>query len=82
MFGVAGYFLLLASIIFTIALGYGLVALGLAPWLSFVIIGVVLILVAAVLALLGKKRISKVGPPEKTISSVKQTIEAVKPSRP
>ncbi len=79
LFGVAGYLALLASILLAIAAGYGLVAAGLAPWLAFLILGVALLLVAGILALVGRSRVSKVGPPERTIRSTKETIEAIKP---
>jgi hypothetical protein len=80
LFGVAAYFLLLASILFTITIGYALVALGLAPWLAFLIVTVFFVLVAVVLVLMGRSRISKLGPPERTIRTTKDTIAAVKPS--
>lgn len=79
MFGAAGYLGLLASIVLTIAAGYGLVALGLSPWLAFLVLGVALLVVAGLLALVGKAQISKVKPPERTIRSTKATIAAIKP---
>jgi hypothetical protein len=79
LFGAAGYLGLLASILLVIAAAYGLVAAGLAPWLAFLIVAVVLLLIAGVLALVGKSRLSKLGPPERTIRSAQATIAAVKP---
>ncbi len=79
LFGAAGYLALLASIVLVIAAGYGLVAAGLSPWLAFLILGIALLLVAGILALVGRSRVSKVGPPERTIRSTKETIEAIKP---
>lgn len=79
LFGAAGYLALLASIVLVIAAGYGLVAAGLSPWLAFLILGIALLLVAGLLALVGRSRVSKVGPPERTIRSTKETIEAIKP---
>ncbi len=79
LFGAAGYLALLASIVLVIAAGYGLVAAGLSPWLAFLILGIALLLIAGLLALVGRSRVSKVGPPERTIRSTKETIEAIKP---
>jgi len=79
LFGAAGYLGVLASVLLVIAAAYGLVAAGLAPWLAFLIIAVVLLLVAGVLALIGKSRVGKVGPPERTIRNAQATIAAVKP---
>lgn len=81
LFGAAGYLGLLASILLTISAGYGLVAAGLAAWLAFLVVALVLILLAGVLALVGKSRISRVGPPERALRSARQTIAAVRPSR-
>jgi len=79
LFGAAGYLGLLASIVLVIAAAYGLVEAGLAPWLAFLIVAVVLLLLAGVLALIGKSRLGKLGPPERTIRNAQATIAAVKP---
>jgi hypothetical protein len=79
LFGAAGYLGLLASILLVIAAAYGLVAAGLAPWLAFLIVAVVLLVIAGILALVGKSRLGKVGPPERTIRNAQATIAAVKP---
>jgi predicted naringenin-chalcone synthase len=51
-----------------------------AAWVAALIVTVVFVAGAAALALAGKKRLKKAGPPvpEETIESVKQTIETVK----
>ena len=79
MFGAAAYIVVLSTILFSIAAGYGLVAAGLAPWLAFLILGSAYVVLAAALALIGKSRVSKVGPPERAIRSARQTLAAVKP---
>jgi len=79
MFGAAGYLGLLATVTLVIAAAYGLVAAGLAPWLAFLIVTVVLLLIAAVLALIGRSRVRKLKPPERTIRNAQATIAAVKP---
>jgi hypothetical protein len=82
LFGAAGYLGLLASILLTIAAAYGISALGLAPGWAFLIVAVVLLVIAGLLAVIGKSRISRVGPPQRAIASTKQTIAAVKPGAP
>lgn len=79
LFGAAGYLAMLASILLAIAAAYGVSALGVAPGWAFVIVAVVLLLLAGALALVGRSRVSRVGPPERTIRTTKQAIAAVKP---
>ena len=79
MFGAAGYLALLATVLLCIAAAYGLVEAGLAPWLAFLIVAVVLLLLAALLALIGRSRLRKLKPPERAIQGAKDTIAAVKP---
>ena len=81
MFAVAGIFAFLALILLLIAAAYGLVAAGLAPWLSFLIVAVVLLIVGAILAFVAKGAITKInGKPERTIKSTQDTIAALKAS--
>lgn len=82
LFGAAGYLAFLASILLMIAGAYGIVAAGLSPWLAFLLLAVALLVVAAVLALIGKSRISRVGPPERAIRSTKAALAAIKPAGP
>jgi len=77
MLGGAGFVGLLALIFLSIAAAYAfgrLVNLG----TGFLIVGVLYLLVAGILALLGKKNLSKVGPPEKTIETVKDDVSWAK----
>jgi len=55
-------------------------ALVLDAWLAALIVGVVLLAVAAVMALLGKKQVDQATPltPERTTANVKRDIDAVK----
>ncbi len=53
LFAVAGLFAFLALILLLIAAAYGLVAAGLDPWLSFLIVAGVLLVLAAILAFVG-----------------------------
>lgn len=81
MFAAAGFFALfgLGFLLHTIALG--LIAVGLADWLAYLIVTLVLFIVAGILALIGKSALSKVkGKPQRTIATTKESIEAVKRS--
>lgn len=81
MFGAAGFLSVLAVILLSIAAAYGLVALGLHPGWAFLIVAGAYLLVAAVLGLVGKRTVSKVGPPERTIRTSKETAAFLKSPR-
>lgn len=70
-FGLVGFLFLLVMVAL-------LIALVLPSWAGFGIVALLVLLLAGGLALLGLNRIKKVGPPERTIATSKQTIEAVK----
>jgi len=81
MFVAAGTLAFLALILLLIAAAYGLVALGLAPWLAFLIVAVVLLIIGAILVAVGKRSVESVkGKPERAIKSTQDTIAAVRPS--
>ena len=83
MLGAAGFLGLFALIFLSIALAYAISWFGIGLGWGFFIVGMVYLLLAAVLGLMGKKQISKVGPPEKTIATVKDDVEWAKhPTRP
>ncbi len=46
--------------------------------LGFLIVGVLFLLIAGVFALIGKKQVKKVGPPERTIQTTKDSVAALK----
>lgn len=81
MFGSAGLiaFFGLATLITTAILALALVV---DAWLASLIVMVVLFVIAAVLALVGKKQVARGVPPapERTIESVKRDVETVKES--
>jgi hypothetical protein len=81
MFGAAGFVTVLAVILLSIAAAYGLVALGLHPGWAFLIVAVVYLLAAVAFALIGKRSIAKVGPPERTIRTSKETAAFLKNPR-
>jgi uncharacterized membrane protein YqjE len=82
LFGGAGLIALygVGSLIATIILALALV---MDAWLAALIVTVVLFVIAAVAALIGKKQVTQATPaaPERTIDNVKQDIETVKGGR-
>jgi len=81
MFGAAGFVAVLAVILLSIAAAYGLVAAGLHPAWAFLVVGGAYLLGAGALALLGKRAVGKVGPPERTIRTSKDTAAFLKSPR-
>jgi len=78
MLGGAGYFGINALTLIYIAAALGLAALGLPYWAGFLIVAGVLLVIAAVLALIGRSRLKKVTPPEKTIANAQALVNEVK----
>jgi Flp pilus assembly protein TadB len=78
MFGGAAVTGLFALIFLSVAAAFAIAWLGLPLGWGFFLVGLLYLIVAAVLALLGKKQISKVGPPEKTIATVKDDVQWAK----
>ncbi|MCY7364207.1 MAG: phage holin family protein [Frankiaceae bacterium] len=74
LFGGAGFAGVLALVFLSISAAYGISWLGIGLGWGFFIVGLVYLVLAAVLALSGKKKISQVGPPERTITTVKDDI--------
>lgn len=57
----------------------GIQALGLSRWLSYLIVTVFMLLVAALLAFLGVKKMKTIEPtPERTIANAEATVEGLK----
>jgi hypothetical protein len=81
LFATAGVFAFLALIMLLVSAANGLVAAGLPPWLAYLIVAVVLLLLGVILVLAGKASVGKIkGKPERTIKSAQDTIAAVRPS--
>jgi len=77
LFGGAGFTGLLALLFLSIALAFAIgrpTTLG----VGFLIVGLLYLVMAAVLALVGKKQISRVGAPERTIATLKDDAAWVK----
>ena len=81
MFGAAAFVAVLAVILLSIAAAYGLVALGLHPGWAFLIVAGVYLLAAVLFALMGKRAVAKVGPPQRTIRTSKETAAFLKHPR-
>ncbi|HET9654052.1 MAG TPA: phage holin family protein [Kineosporiaceae bacterium] len=79
MFGFAGYLVLLATVTGLITVAYALTGTGLPAWAAFGIVTLALLLLAGLLALVGRSRIGRIGPPERALRSSRRTIEAVRP---
>jgi hypothetical protein len=82
MCGGAGFLGAVAFVLLCVAAAFGLhEGAGWPLWLSFLVVAVVLLVVAGLLALLGRRRVGKVGPPQRTIETSKQTVAVVKGRR-
>jgi len=80
LMAIAGVFAFLALILLLISAAYGLVAAGLSPWLAFLIVAVVLLVIGAICVLVARSAFQKIqGKPERTIKSTQDTIAAIKP---
>jgi hypothetical protein len=77
LFGAAGFLGVVAFILLSIAAAYCLVAAGLHPALAFLVVAGVYILLALVLALVGRSQLRKVSPPERTMASLADTKAAL-----
>jgi hypothetical protein len=82
LFGGAGFAGFMAVVFLSISAAYGISWLGLPLGWGFFTVGLLYLVAAAVLALSGKKKVAQVGPPEKTIETVKDDIAwAKKPTQ-
>ena len=78
-FGAAAFTGLLALIFLSIALAYAIGSiLGDHIGLGFLVVGLLYLIVAGIAALVGKKSLKKVGPPEKTIETLKDDVAFAK----
>jgi hypothetical protein len=74
LMGGAGFLGIVALLFLSVAAAFGISWLGLPLGWAFFVVGALYGVLAAVLALTGKKSFSRVGPPEKTIETVKDDI--------
>ncbi|GAA4659911.1 phage holin family protein [Kineococcus glutinatus] len=80
LFGAAGFFGAVAFLLLCFTAAYGLAAAGLPTWVGFLVVAVLLLVVAGGLALVGRGRISRVRPPERTLRTTRDTVAAIKAS--
>jgi hypothetical protein len=76
-FGAAGVVLAFSAFFFFIALAEFLTWLGLTRWISYLIVWFLLVLVAAIAALVGKRMIGKVEKPERTLETLHDLPEVL-----
>jgi len=81
-FGAAGVVLAFSGFFFGIALAEFLTWLGLPRWISYLIVWFLLVLLAAVAALVGRRFIKKIEKPERTIESLKDLPEVLRREEP
>ncbi len=67
----------LGIILLFIAAAYGLTAAGISPWLAFLIVSAILLLLSALAVFLGIRKMRKATSPTKARDSLKTTAQAV-----
>jgi Putative Actinobacterial Holin-X, holin superfamily III len=79
LFGVAAFMLHLCLILGSFAIAYGLVQLGMMPWLAFTIVTVFYLVVALLLAFVGYRRLKGLAGMKRTTRSLKSLKGVAKP---
>jgi hypothetical protein len=72
MFGAAAILAFVAVLMLSTAAAFGLVAAGLHPAVGFAVVGGAWLLLAGLLAYVGKRSVRKARPPERTIHSLEE----------
>jgi membrane protein implicated in regulation of membrane protease activity len=75
LFGVAGVMAAFAGVFFFIALAEFLTWLGLARWISYLIVFALLMLIAGVAALIGLRMLKRIEKPERTLETLRDLPE-------
>jgi hypothetical protein len=78
MFGAAGLFGLFAFVFLSFGAVYGLAQTALDVWACFLIVGGAYLLLAGILAAIGLRSLKKMGPPERTQRTIKDTVATLK----
>ena len=73
MLAAAGVILLFSVPFLFVVIAEVLVAIGLPRWLSYLIVWVLFLIIAAVLALIGRRQLKKMSKPERTLKTAKDT---------
>lgn len=79
-FGAAAVVLVFSLVFLLISLAEGLVALGLWRWLSYLVVWLLLVAIAAVAILIGIRAVKKIGKPERTIETIKDSKQLLQRS--
>ena len=79
LFAAAAFLVLLGVVMASFAAAYGIDNIeGIDTWLAFLIVFGIYVLIAALLAFIGVRKVKKVRPPEQTIAAVKSTKQVLK----
>jgi TRAP-type C4-dicarboxylate transport system permease small subunit len=81
MFAAAGFFMLLAVVLLSIAAAHGLHALGVPLGWAYMIVTGAYLLIAAILVLVGRRVMRRIGPPTRTIRTTKDNVALLKGSQ-
>lgn len=74
LLGAAGVLMWFAVAFLSAAVAFGLVELGLTGWQATLAVGIVYVVGAAIFALLGKRRVSTLQPPRRTIETLREDV--------
>jgi len=77
-FGGAAFFGIFAFLLLSFGFAFGLAKAGLPVWAAFLIAGGTYLLLAGVLGVVGLAALKRVGPPERTVRTAKETVAALK----
>jgi hypothetical protein len=77
LFGAAAYLVVLATVMFFVAVAYFLHMTGLDLAWCFLIVFALLVLLAALLGLVGYRKIQRVKPPQRAITQAQETKKAL-----
>lgn len=79
MFAGAGVVGFIALLLLSFAAAWGL-AEGIPTWLGFLAVGLLYLVVAGLLAFVGKKKLASVKPPRETVQTLREDVEVAKTS--
>ena len=79
LFAAAAFLILLGVVMASFAAAFGIDNIdGIDTWLAFLIVFGIYVLIAAILAFIGVRKVKKVKAPEQTIAAVKSTTQVLK----
>jgi hypothetical protein len=77
-FGGAAFLGIFAFLLLSFGFAFGLAKAGLPVWAAFLIAGGTYLLLAGVLGVVGLAALKRVGPPERTVRTAKETVAVLK----